>query len=310
MDLLKQQSKIEWIKYSDDCTKLFFAKAKQRKLATYVYTLKDAEGMQVEGFDQVGKMMLSFYKNLLGKQFTPRSSIDPAVTKAGLVLSVEQQLALTSEFSPMEIQEALFSIPSTKSPSPDGFNSGFYKTTWSVTGPLVVGGDPALGRPAGRSPPSPAPAARSAEKAAHPGQFSQLGEVAVEVEIADARMVATGFHGGSTVKQLSHPRSLSPDVPPVGGATPSAAEMAHLAGQSKASNPAAGQAQAIPELGGSMETNSHPLNLILPQPPHSVSRFSRAYPLSTPARNAQIVGSITAETSTLAAPILSGATQP
>ncbi|KAJ8444542.1 hypothetical protein Cgig2_000821 [Carnegiea gigantea] len=59
-----------------------------------------------------------------------------------------------------------------------------------------------------------------------------------------------------------------------------------------------------------METNSHPLNLVLAQPPHSVSRSGRAYPLSPPAQNAQIVGSITTETSTLAAPILSGATQP
>ncbi|KAJ8421653.1 LOW QUALITY PROTEIN: hypothetical protein Cgig2_019771 [Carnegiea gigantea] len=136
-----------------------------------------------------------------------------------------------------------------------------------------AGGNPAPGRPAGRSPPSPAP---------QPGQVSLLGEVPVEVEIADARMVATSFHGGSTIKRLSHPCSLSPKVPPVGEATPSAAEMAHLAGQSKA--------QAVPELGGSMETNSHPLNLVLAQPPHSVSRSGRAYPLSTPAQNAQIVG--------------------
>ncbi|KAJ8421631.1 hypothetical protein Cgig2_020957 [Carnegiea gigantea] len=67
MDLLKQQSKLEWLKYRDDCTKLFFARVKQRKLATYIYTIKD---------EDIGKVMLSFYKNLLGKQFTPRSSID------------------------------------------------------------------------------------------------------------------------------------------------------------------------------------------------------------------------------------------
>ncbi|KAJ8419399.1 hypothetical protein Cgig2_032985 [Carnegiea gigantea] len=81
MDLLKQQSKLEWIKYGDDCTKLFFAKAKQRKLATYVYTITNEDGRQVEGFDQVRKVMLTFYKNLLGKQFTPRTSIDPEIER-------------------------------------------------------------------------------------------------------------------------------------------------------------------------------------------------------------------------------------
>ena len=43
MDMLKQQSKLEWIKYEDDCTKIFFARAKQRKRATYIYTIKDED---------------------------------------------------------------------------------------------------------------------------------------------------------------------------------------------------------------------------------------------------------------------------
>ena len=98
MALLKQQSKLEWIKYGDDCTKLLFAKAKQRKLATCTYTIKDEDGRDVEGFYRVGKVTLSFYKNLMGKQFTPRTSIDLEVIKAGPVLSIEQQQALTVEF--------------------------------------------------------------------------------------------------------------------------------------------------------------------------------------------------------------------
>ncbi|KAJ8419801.1 hypothetical protein Cgig2_012525 [Carnegiea gigantea] len=118
MNLMRQQSKLEWIKYGDDYTKLFFAIAKQRKIATYVYTITNEDGRQMEGFDQVGKEMLNFYKNLLGKQFTPRSSIDPDVIKNGPVLTIEQQQALTEEFSSLDIKEALFSIPSTKSPGP------------------------------------------------------------------------------------------------------------------------------------------------------------------------------------------------
>ena len=38
----------------------------------------------------------------------------------------------------MDIQEAMFSIPSSKSPGPDGFNSGFYKTTWRESSLLIV----------------------------------------------------------------------------------------------------------------------------------------------------------------------------
>jgi len=63
--LLRQQCKLDWINYGDDCTRFFFARAKQRKLATYIFTIKDATGKEVEGFEQVGAVMLSFYKDLL-----------------------------------------------------------------------------------------------------------------------------------------------------------------------------------------------------------------------------------------------------
>lgn len=38
----------------------FFAKAKQRKSATYIFTIKDDQGNQVEGFEQVGQVMFKF----------------------------------------------------------------------------------------------------------------------------------------------------------------------------------------------------------------------------------------------------------
>jgi len=64
--LLKQQSKIDWIKYGDDSIRFFFAKAKQRKLATYFYSPHDASGAEVERFDKVGEVLYSYYKDLLG----------------------------------------------------------------------------------------------------------------------------------------------------------------------------------------------------------------------------------------------------
>ncbi|KAJ8429857.1 hypothetical protein Cgig2_023094 [Carnegiea gigantea] len=66
--LIQQQCKIDWIKHGDDNTRFFFAKAKQKKMTSYIYNIQDAQGDQVEGFDQVGHIMFDFYKQLLGKQ--------------------------------------------------------------------------------------------------------------------------------------------------------------------------------------------------------------------------------------------------
>ena len=52
MDLIKQQCKMEWIRFGDDSTRLFYAAAKQRKLSSYIYTLKNQHGSLVEGFEQ------------------------------------------------------------------------------------------------------------------------------------------------------------------------------------------------------------------------------------------------------------------
>ncbi|KAJ8422406.1 hypothetical protein Cgig2_013226 [Carnegiea gigantea] len=137
ISLMRQRCILEWIEHGDDCSRLFFAKAKQRKLATYIYTLKDDAGNTVEGFDAVGRVMVNFYKSLLGSQTHPRTPLNPAMLNAGPLLSMEQQLALCRPFTDQEIKEALFSIPSYKSPGPYGYNSGFFKSTSNHTGHMV-----------------------------------------------------------------------------------------------------------------------------------------------------------------------------
>ncbi|KAJ8424089.1 hypothetical protein Cgig2_008478 [Carnegiea gigantea] len=137
ISLLQQQSKQEWIKYGDANSRLFFAKSKQRKLATYIYSIKDDTGTWVEGFVKVGQVMLNFYKDLLGHHPTTGSPIDPAIIQLGPQLSKEQQVALCKPFTVEDVKLALFFIPNTKSPGPDGFSSAFYKHTWGVTKDMI-----------------------------------------------------------------------------------------------------------------------------------------------------------------------------
>ncbi|KAJ8423460.1 LOW QUALITY PROTEIN: hypothetical protein Cgig2_010792 [Carnegiea gigantea] len=68
-----------------------------RKLATYIYALQDHTRAILEGFDAVTKGMATYYNSL----------------------------------------EALFSIPSIKSPGPNGYNSGFFQDSWKQIGNLV-----------------------------------------------------------------------------------------------------------------------------------------------------------------------------
>ncbi|KAJ8430456.1 hypothetical protein Cgig2_030112 [Carnegiea gigantea] len=121
---LRQQCKMDWISYGDDSTRFFFAKAKQRKLTTYIYSIHDASDNEVEGFDLVGDVLFSYYRDHLGKASMRRAPLDPATIEQGATLSMEQQLELCMPFSDNDIKEAMFDIPNHKSPGPDSFSSG------------------------------------------------------------------------------------------------------------------------------------------------------------------------------------------
>ncbi|KAJ8419893.1 hypothetical protein Cgig2_017703 [Carnegiea gigantea] len=135
--LIKQQSKPEWISFGDECSRIFMARIKQRKALTSIFYIRDQNGQRVEGFDAVSEVMTKYYKGLLGMTDHQRTKIDPQVIELGQCLTIEQQIRLCQQFEDSGIKKVLFPIPNHKSPSPDRYNSDFYKAYWEDIGPLV-----------------------------------------------------------------------------------------------------------------------------------------------------------------------------
>ncbi|KAL2900645.1 hypothetical protein RDABS01_025727 [Bienertia sinuspersici] len=52
----------------------------------------------------------------------------------GPVVSPQQADMLVREFSDDDIKNAMFSIPGSKAPGPDGYNSSFFKAAWKDIG--------------------------------------------------------------------------------------------------------------------------------------------------------------------------------
>jgi len=68
LSLVKQQCKQTWLNLGDHCTKLFFAKMRQRRLQSYIYTIRNDQMRTAEGFDQVAKVIVDYYQGMLGEQ--------------------------------------------------------------------------------------------------------------------------------------------------------------------------------------------------------------------------------------------------
>ena len=62
---------------------MFFTKANQRKLSSYIYSIKDETRIWREGFEEVGDVMVSFYKKLLGPQPCSRSPLSEEILNLG-----------------------------------------------------------------------------------------------------------------------------------------------------------------------------------------------------------------------------------
>ena len=82
-------------------------------------------------------IMFDFYKNLLWRRAESRKEVNLQVIQQRPTLSPEDQMGLCEAFTNEDIKDAPHSIPSFKSPGPDGYNSGFFKATWDTIGPLV-----------------------------------------------------------------------------------------------------------------------------------------------------------------------------
>ncbi|XP_074288508.1 uncharacterized protein LOC141613665 [Silene latifolia] len=99
---LTQKAKLQWSLEGDLNTSYFHRAIKKRIMLNKVFQIEDMQGVLCTEGGSIQDAFLTYYQKLL-------------VTSA-------------------EVKACLFSIPSCKSPGPDGYNSQFYKDAWDVVG--------------------------------------------------------------------------------------------------------------------------------------------------------------------------------
>uniref|UniRef100_A0A803Q6Q9 Reverse transcriptase domain-containing protein n=1 Tax=Cannabis sativa TaxID=3483 RepID=A0A803Q6Q9_CANSA len=101
-------------------------------------TVQQKEKEAALNFNTHEKMYHSFLrqrsKGYMGTSTMPTQDLKVECMEMGNKLNREQQLALIKPFTTKEVKEALFSIPDTKSPGPNGYGVGFFKTMWPEIG--------------------------------------------------------------------------------------------------------------------------------------------------------------------------------
>ncbi|XP_074298556.1 uncharacterized protein LOC141629455 [Silene latifolia] len=76
---------------------------------------------------------LDYYKELLGSHKST-DTVNSNVVRQGMCCTKAHWTLLNRPVTTDEIKKCLFSIPSNKSPGPDGYSSHFYKDAWDIVG--------------------------------------------------------------------------------------------------------------------------------------------------------------------------------
>ncbi|KAJ6889555.1 hypothetical protein NC652_030338 [Populus alba x Populus x berolinensis] len=126
----KQKSRVQWLQLGDRNTTFFHKSLLHRQVRNRVHNLQDAEGNLVHDQQKIGKIASAYYEELLS---TPQPLLTEDITNLfPNSITEESKAAALMPITDEDIRAALFSIPYTKAPGPDGYNALFYKKSWDI----------------------------------------------------------------------------------------------------------------------------------------------------------------------------------
>ncbi|GKD62458.1 hypothetical protein Tco_1299967 [Tanacetum coccineum] len=130
--LLKQKSKIQWLKEGDFHSAYFHNMVKGRVIKSRIESVYDEDGNVFHNDDMAAKFVEHF-KKFFGKcdVVYPIEDHENLFTKK---LDPEMAMELIKPVSDEEIKMALFDIEDNKASGLDGYTSKFFKSAWSVVG--------------------------------------------------------------------------------------------------------------------------------------------------------------------------------
>ena len=133
-DFLKQRSKLHWLDVGDQNNTTFHNSIKTRQAQNTMREVRCPNGSMVKQHSGIKAEAGRYFAEILNQ--TPESYHGVSVEELRSLLDFEcsgndcrnLEAVVTAE----EIKNVLFSMPSNKSPGPDGFPCEFFKTAWSV----------------------------------------------------------------------------------------------------------------------------------------------------------------------------------
>ncbi|XP_062103652.1 uncharacterized protein LOC133814746 [Humulus lupulus] len=90
------------------------------------------DGVWVDDLNKVSNAFLQFYSGLLGSKLPNRKSVNQRIINLGPILCESRKEFLLQVYTEEDVKEALFDIPGSKFPRPDGYSSYLFQDNWEL----------------------------------------------------------------------------------------------------------------------------------------------------------------------------------
>ncbi|XP_074301229.1 uncharacterized protein LOC141632593 [Silene latifolia] len=130
---LAQKANVHWLKDGDSNSYYFHNHIKKRRMVNRVLSIVDMNGNLQSTMEGIENAFLEYYEKLSGTRKAVKR-VHYVTVRQGKTVTEGHASILMQPVTPQEVKEALFSIPATKAPGPDGFSSQFFKDAYGIAG--------------------------------------------------------------------------------------------------------------------------------------------------------------------------------
>ncbi|KAJ6897722.1 hypothetical protein NC652_024515 [Populus alba x Populus x berolinensis] len=128
----KQRSRIQWLQLGDKNTAFFHKSLLHRQTRNKIHMMQDESGHIITDEQEIGQLATTYYQQILSAPPLPwtKDITNLYPTTISETSTHTANLSISND----DIKNALFSIPDSKSPGPDGYNALFFKKSWPIIG--------------------------------------------------------------------------------------------------------------------------------------------------------------------------------
>lgn len=136
--VLKQKSRVEWLRLGDGNNAYFHASLKAKHKHYGIHMLQKSDGSTATTQHELEEEILQFYGGLVGTSSRSMAGIDIVAMRKGRQLTIAEGASLVAPVTESEIYTALKGIGDLKAPGVDNYGAHFFKFAWSVVKKDVV----------------------------------------------------------------------------------------------------------------------------------------------------------------------------